>query len=171
MYNISSKQAGSGSQRACLFKSINWEAIYIIRNNLKEWKNRYHHHHHYLSILSILFNPKFPPFFTQPQSCHLLKTGNRIFGSWKKKSFFFLITPDYTAANHLSHNQAAHLPVRLLQLHIQTEEARRWHRHPDELDDEMSDEQQEEEAVVIMVMMLLMVDEEVQEAQDQGEEV
>lgn len=74
-------------------------------------------------------------------------------------------------AIHLSHNQAAHLPVRLLQLHLQTEEARRWHRHPDELDDEMSDEQRQQEAVVIMVMMLMMVDEEVQEALDQGEEV
>lgn len=70
-----------------------------------------------------------------------------------KKSPFFSsstssIIPDYKEVTHLSHNQAAHLPVRQLQLYLQTEEVDPTHP-PDEQDGEV--------LVVVVVVMTMMV--------------
>lgn len=82
----------------------------------------------------------------------------------KKKSIFSCIIPDYKEVTHLSHNQAAHLPVRLLQLYL-TEKVDPTHP-PDELDGEVV-----VVVVVVVVMTMMVVVQEAQEVQGQEEEV
>lgn len=81
----------------------------------------------------------------------------------KKKSFSTSsIIPDYKEVIHLSHNQAAHLPVRQLQLYLQTEEVDPTHS-PDEQDGEM--------LVVVVEVTMMVVVQEAQEEQGQEEKV
>lgn len=94
-----------------------------------------------------------------------IRIANEPFGM--KKVLFFSsstssIIPDYKEVTHLSHNQAAHLPVRQLQLYLQTEEV-----DPTP----PADEQDGEVLVVVVVMTMMVVAQEVQDVQGQEEEV